>query len=73
MVFEIPKISYSFFGVIFLMDENAVIIPCPINPKYTNLILGIRVWIRVRIRANHNSEPNPKPNPNPNPNPIPKD
>ena len=38
----------------------AVIIPCTVNPKYTNLILGIR----VRIRVGPNSKSNPNPNPN---------
>ena len=55
--------------------RKTVIIPCPVNPKYTNLILGIRLGlglglIRFSIRANPKT--NLKPNPNPNPNLIPR-
>ena len=29
--------------------EKPVIIPCPVNPKYTNLILGIRLGLGLGL------------------------
>ena len=49
-----------------------VIIPCPVNPKYTNLILGIRLGLGLGFRLGLELVrvvPNRKSNPNPNPNP----
>ena len=55
------------YNPVCVYATRKVIMPCPINPKYTNLILGIRVRMRLGfglVRVG----PNPKSNPNPNPN-----
>ena len=44
---------------------TAVIIPCSVNPKYPNLIVGNSLGFGLTL-INH--EPNLRPNPNPNPN-----